>query len=303
MPAVSVVIPAFNSEAFIGDALASIAAQTLTDVEVLVVDDGSTDGTIREAERWAGKLDLTVVRQANAGPSAARNNGIRRARAARCALLDADDLMLPDLLAAQVAALDANPSVGLVVTDVETFDDRGTLLPARWRFEADDDPLERLVMENYVTTSAVMAPTACFIDAGLFPEDRRVAEDYELWLRMAVRWRVALIDRPLVRYRYTSGSLSADRLFSAECALDVIQTFWRQHTEYRAAHPQLAHRSLARHLTNTGAAAAIQGRRRIAVSYLLRALGHDAKAIATWKCLAKTLALPAAYGRRMPAGG
>src|SRR5262245_10914751 len=101
MSTVSVVMAAYNAERYVGAALQSICDQTLQNVEGILVDDGSTDGTIREAEHFAGTLDLKIVRQQNAGPSAARNNGIRRARGQYCALLDADDVMLPDLLQTQ----------------------------------------------------------------------------------------------------------------------------------------------------------------------------------------------------------
>jgi glycosyltransferase involved in cell wall biosynthesis len=294
MPAVTVVIPAFNAEPYIGDALASVRDQTLTDLEVILVDDGSTDGTIAEAKRSAGSLDLTIVCQKNAGPSAARNAGIRRARGRHCAFLDADDTMLPELLAAQAELLDADPEVGLVLTDVMTFDERGTIHASRWSLS---DPvagsvLDRLLLDNFITTSAVMAPTKYLCEAGLFPEDRRVAEDYELWLRLASRWKVALIDRPLVRYRYSSGSLSSDRLFSARCALEVIEAFWREHPDYLAAHPEVASRSLGGHLANAGSAAAAQGKTGPALGYLVRSLRHDPLAAVTWKRLAKALAVP-----------
>src|SRR5436309_274726 len=104
---VTVVIPAFNAESHIGGALASTRDQRQSDVEVLVVDDGSTDETVRVAERYAGDLNLTILRQRNGGPAAARNAGIRRARGRYCAFLDADDLMLPGRLAAQADLLDA----------------------------------------------------------------------------------------------------------------------------------------------------------------------------------------------------
>src|SRR5216117_1951628 len=132
MTTVSVVIPAFNAEQHIGEALSSIRDQTLPDVEVILIDDGSTDGTLREAERFADSLDLTIVRQANAGPSAARNSGIRTARGRYCAFLDADDIMLPELLAAQSALLDSDPDLGLVLTDVMTFNEAGTVHRTRW---------------------------------------------------------------------------------------------------------------------------------------------------------------------------
>jgi cellulose synthase/poly-beta-1,6-N-acetylglucosamine synthase-like glycosyltransferase len=260
---------------------------------VIIVDDGSVDGTVREAERFATALDLTIIRQTNAGPSAARNVGIRRARGRHCAFLDADDIMLPELLAAQSALLDGDPDLALVLTDVMTFDERGMVHPARWALGQLEGTafLDRLLLDNFVTTSAVMAPTCRLHEAGLFPEDRRVAEDYELWLRIAARWKVAFIDRPLVRYRYRSGSLSADRLFSAKCALEVIEEFWREHPDYFEAHRHIGHRSLAHHLANAGAAAASQGQRYQAIVYLLRSLRHDPTAVSTWKRLAKGLLL------------
>jgi glycosyltransferase involved in cell wall biosynthesis len=289
MPAVTVIIPAFNSERYIGGALDSIRAQVLQDIEVIIVDDGSTDGTIREARRHAASLDLTIVQQANSGPSAARNAGIRRARGRYCALLDADDLMLPDFLATGSALLDADPTVGLVVTDIITFNDRGTISTGHWNLSATDDVLERLLVENFITTSAVMAPTHRLIEAGLFPEDRRVAEDYELWLILADRWRVVLVDKPLVRYRYTPGSLSSNKLYSARCALEVIETFWRQHPERRGSQPQVYRRSIARHCRNAGRAALVDGARITALRYLLTSMRHELGSPETWKALVKTL--------------
>lgn len=289
MPAVSVIIPAFNSARYIGDALASIEDQTLRDIEVILVDDGSSDGTIQEAQRYAASLDLTILQQGNRGPSAARNAGIRRARGRYCALLDADDLMLPELLATGCALLDANPGVGLVVTDIITFDDKGTIHEGHWKLSGTQDVLERLLIENFITTSAVMAPTRCLIEAGLFPEHRRVAEDYELWLNLAARWEVVLVDRPLVRYRYTPGSLSSNKLYSARCALDVIESFWRHHPQHRRTHPQICRRSLARHTRNAGAAALAEGARITALRYLLTAMRCEPGAPETWKELLKAL--------------
>jgi hypothetical protein len=111
---------------------------------------------------------------------------------------------------------------------------------------------------------------------------------------------MAFIDRPLVRYRYTSGSLSSDKLFSARSALEVIEQFWREHPDYAASHAHVYHRSLGRHLMNAGAAAATQRRRTTAVEYLLRSLRHNARQPAAWKWLTKTLILPA---NRLASGG
>ena len=300
MSAVSVVIQAFNAEQHIAEALASVRAQTMSDLEVILVDDGSTDGTVREARRFAASLDLTIIQQANSGPSAARNAGVRRARSRYCAFLDADDLMLPELLAAQTAVFETDPEFGLVITDVTTFDDRGVVHEARWKFSEPQigTALDRLLLENFVTTSAVMARTERLLEAGLFNEERRVAEDYELWLRMAARWKVGIVDRPLVRYRYRPGSLSHDKVYSARSALGVIERFWQEQSAYLERHPQIHRHSLARHLANAGAAASAEGMRYAALAYLLKSLRFDPGAQVAWKWLAKTLLLPPRRLRR-----
>lgn len=304
MTRVSVVIPAYNAERFIGEALASIQAQTLKELEVLVVDDGSTDATVRTAERFAASLELTVIRQRNAGPAAARNRGVRAARGAHCAFLDADDVMLPERLAAQLELFDAEPDLGLAHTDLMTFDERGIIHRSRRAFS---EPcgglvLDRLLLDNFITTSTVMAPRERLIEAGLFGEGRRISEDFELWLRMAARWKVAYLDRPLVRYRRRAGSLSDDKLVTGRCALEVVEAFWESNPVYRREHPDVRRRSLARHLTAAGAAALSGGRRGTALAYLLRSLAHEPANAAAWKSLAKTLLPARRPAPRAPAG-
>jgi glycosyltransferase involved in cell wall biosynthesis len=301
VPAVTVIIPAFNAELHIAEALKSVGDQTRRDIEVLVVDDGSTDGTVREAGRFAGELDLTIVRQANAGPAAARNAGIRLARGRHCAFLDADDVMLPERLAAQVELLDTEADLGLVHTDLMTFDERGIIHRTRRAFS---DPcggmaLDRLLLDNFITTSTVMAPTDRLIEVGLFGEGRRVSEDFELWLRMAARWRLGFIARPLALYRRRPGSLSDDKLATARCALEVVETFWREHPQHRTSQPRVYQNSIAQHLAIAGAAAYVRGRRGSALSYLVRSLRLDPWRRDSWKSLAK-LVIP---DRLRPRGG
>jgi glycosyltransferase involved in cell wall biosynthesis len=291
MPSVTVIIPAFNAEAHIGDALQSIRDQTLREVEVILVDDGSHDRTVAAARQFSDTLDLTILTQPNGGPAAARNAGIRRARGRYCALLDADDLMLPDRLAAQASALDREPDLGLVYSDVMVFDDSGIVHRTRRTFS---DPqsgmvLDRLLLDNFITTSTVMAPKSRLIEAGLFGERRRVSEDFELWLRMTARWPITFIDRPLVQYRRRPGSLSSDKLATARCALDVIQTFWREHPEHRARRPHIYRRSIAAHLAAAGAEAVARGSRSIGVGYLARSLCNDPWKRRAWTSLAKAV--------------
>jgi glycosyltransferase involved in cell wall biosynthesis len=294
VPAVSVVIPAFNAERHIAEALGSVRDQTLRDVEVIVVDDGSRDGTLREVQKFAGKMDLIVVAQANAGASAARNAGIVRARGRYCAFLDADDLMLPERLAVQKELLDAQPDLGLVHTDLMTFDERGTIHQTRRAFS---DPcggmvLDRLLLDNFITTSTVMAWKDRVIEAGMFNVNRRISHDLELWLRMAARWKVAYIERPLVRYRYLPGSLSDDKVATARDALDVIVDFWREHPQDRRDRPRVYRTSLAKQLAAAGDATLARGSRGGAIAYLMRSLRLNPWNLRSWKSLTKAFVLP-----------
>jgi glycosyltransferase involved in cell wall biosynthesis len=300
MPAVTIIIPVFNAERYIGDALDSICGQVFRDSEVIVVDDGSTDRTLAVVDKYRDSLDLSVYMQTNSGPAAARNNGIRQARGRYCAFLDADDVMLPELLSEQIALFNSKPNLGLVFTDIATFDERGTISPARWGFSesSPENILDRLLLENFVTTSAAMASKECLLHVGLFSENRLVAEDYELWLRLAVRWGVGIVPRPLVRYRYIANSLSSDKLYSAQCALNVVETFWAEHQEYLRSHARVYLCSLSRHLSNAGNAALAAGRSREAWKYFLMSLKHNPVVFPAWRGLAKTVLHTIGLGKR-----
>jgi glycosyltransferase involved in cell wall biosynthesis len=305
MPHVTVVIPAFNAETHIGATLSSIANQTFSDFEVIVVDDGSTDGTITEAERYADRMSLRVISQRNAGPSAARNKGVRAARGRYCAFLDADDLMLPRRLAVQAESLDAQPDLGLVHSDLMTFDSSGTIHTTRRVFSnpCSGMILDRLLLDNFITTSTVMAPKHRLIEAGLFDEKLRLSEDFDLWLRIAERWAIGYIEEPLVRYRRRHGSLSDDKLVTGMAALEVVEHFWRSHENYAASNPRIRRKSIAHHLSIAATAALNQTKLLRALGFLARSVCFDPFSIATWKQVAKAALLPLLGTERVPADG
>lgn len=128
MPLVTVVIPVFNGAPFVAKAVASVRAQSVKDVDIIVVDDGSTDGTqavLAGLERTAG---IVWFQQDHGGPARSRNRGIAAARGEFIALLDCDDLWLPDKLEAQLAIMRTSPEIGLVHTDFEVVDPHGLVL-------------------------------------------------------------------------------------------------------------------------------------------------------------------------------
>ena len=206
-PKVSVVIPAHNHARFLPEALASVQQQTWRDFDVLVVDDGSTDNTAAVVAGFAPHV--RYLYQQNAGPSSARNTGIRHTRGEYVAFLDADDTWMPEKLALQVAYLDAHPDAGLVFTKVLVMSEGGQPLytyPHRYRYEC--RAFERLLLWPYGSMNVVMVRRTCFERFGLFDESLPAAEDWDMWLRVAPFYRLGFLDRPLGTYRQSSNSVS-----------------------------------------------------------------------------------------------
>lgn len=202
---VTVVIPAYNSKDLIGTALDSVLRQTYTPVEIIVVDDGSTDGT----KDWvcAHYPTVHVIQIVNQGPSAARNQGIHSASGELVAFLDADDEWHPGKLEAQMSVMDRYPDVGLVATDwlrTAQFDDVPDVLPISWITYAD------MLKLNRFQTSTVLIRKRILDDLDGFDALVDGAEDWDLWLRTSAKTRIGKIDYPLVMYRDVPSGYSKD---------------------------------------------------------------------------------------------
>ncbi|MGD8374704.1 MAG: glycosyltransferase [Acidobacteriota bacterium] len=210
-PRVSVVMPAWNAAATIREAIGSVLDGSFQDVEVIVVDDESTDGTVASVEAFGAPVRL-LRQSSRGGPSAARNRAIGEARGELVAFLDADDLWHPDKLEHQVAHLDAAPDVDLVYTNVWNTDGE-TFLPmnrAARRVARTGNVYAALFHENFIVTSSVLVRRSALSDVGGFDESLTISEDFDLWLRIARRHRVGFVDRPLTFYRMQEGSAFSD---------------------------------------------------------------------------------------------
>ena len=193
---VSVVIPVFNRARLVRRAIDSVLAQRIDGVELIAVDDGSTDGTA--ASLAAYRDAITVITQENRGVSAARNAGTARARGRYIAFLDSDDCWLPGKLAAQLSLFSANPEAQICQTDeiwirngVRVNPKRRHQKPSGWIFE----PSLALCL---VSPSAVMMHRRLWEEMGGFDESLPACEDYDMWLRVSVRHPVYFIPRPLI---------------------------------------------------------------------------------------------------------
>lgn len=212
-PRVSVLIPAYNHARFLPETLDSVTAQTFHDLEILVVDDGSTDETRLVLEKYAPAV--RYIWQANAGPAAARNRGVRASHGELLAFLDADDRWYPGKIAAQVAYLDAHPDVGVVFTKFLVTDEGGRPLypyPHAFRYGPNaPNAFETLLLWPYGSMNTAMVRRVCLEKIGLFDEHLTGAEDWDLWLRLVRHYELGYIDTVLATYRQSAGSQSRGR--------------------------------------------------------------------------------------------
>ncbi len=196
-PLVSVIIPTYNRAALVRRAVASALAQTYSGYEVLVVDDGSTDPTLEALGPFLSRIKFLRAPE-NRGVSAARNLGVAAARGEWLAFLDSDDEWLPNKLARQMAYLAAHPELLLCQTE-ETWVRRGVRVNAPRSCRKEGGHIFLRSLERcLVSPSAVMVHRRLLEDHGSFDETLPVAEDYDLWLRLAWRYPVGLLPEPLV---------------------------------------------------------------------------------------------------------
>ena len=198
MPSVSVVIPAYNCAAYLPTAIESVLAQTFHDLEVIVVDDGSSDDSSEVVKPYLDRI--RYIRQPIKGLPGARNTGIRASTGEFIALLDADDAWRPEKLAVQMPRF-ADPEVGIVYSDFSVTYSDGRFLESYLK----DRPLasEGYVIESYIRSrflfpSAMVLRRSALEGCGLFDEDMLAAEDIELFARICLRWKVARVDSPLM---------------------------------------------------------------------------------------------------------
>jgi glycosyltransferase involved in cell wall biosynthesis len=274
-PLVSVIMPAYNVEPYIETALISALDQTYRHLEVIVVNDGSTDGTRAVIDRVARQRQderLRVIDRANGGLSAARNTGIASARGELLGFLDSDDAWRTDKLELHVRLLVDDTTLGLTFSYSDYMTEAGRLTGTRLRTTRHEPTLHDMLRRNHCGNgSTVVMRRECFELAGTFREDLKSCEDYELWCRVlwATGFKAACVQQPLTIYRLRDSSLSFNFQKFTDNA-DLAMRYLRQampHVparRFRAGH--------AEHYRIVAWKAATIGRNREAAVLLARAL-------------------------------
>jgi glycosyltransferase involved in cell wall biosynthesis len=209
LPRVSIIIPTYNRSKLLPEAIESALAQTYPNVEIIVVDDGSTDNTAEVVAQYAGKV--TYVKQANQDVAAARNTGIRAASGEYLTFLDDDDLMMPTKIVRQVQVLASQPEVALVHCRFYYANEDGEPV-YRVGVLPEGDVLPRLFWNNFVWMGAPLVRRHCLDQVGWFDEQiSAMVADWDMWLRIAqAGYRFGCIQEPLGAYRIHQNSMMSD---------------------------------------------------------------------------------------------
>ena len=215
------VIPAHNSAAYLPEALDSVFAQGLEDLDVVVVDDGSTDGTAGVARMYG--RGVRVLIQPRSGSGRARNAGLAATSGELVAFLDADDIWVPEKTSMQMRLLEADPGLALVFSDMVAFE--GDRQEARTYFQQRGFDgrcaASSIFLYDMISTPTVILKRACLERVGTFDESLRIGQDTDLWFRIALELPFAVVDRALVRRRFHQGNTTRDTRELARCVVEV----------------------------------------------------------------------------------
>lgn len=303
LPPISVVIPCYNAAAYIVAALESVTAQGWPNLEVVVVNDGSTDGSSDRVTAFSGNVRL--VQQPNRGIAAARNTGIVNASHEWLAFLDADDLWLPGKLAAQWHALQADPDARMsytawdVWTSSETYPSAEYLAslseratspgawagPSGWIYP-------ELLLDSEVWTSTVLLHRSLVDEIGAFDPELDIGEDYDLWIRASQATRIVRVNRPFALYRMHPNSITkaaTRRNYRGEVVQKAVERWGYRSPDGRRASIAAVSRGIARTWIEFGAMHLRDGNRGIAREAALKALRTSLALPAAWKLLAQSV--------------
>jgi glycosyltransferase involved in cell wall biosynthesis len=232
---VSVVIPTYNRSGVLGRAIDSVLAQTHEKLELLVVDDASTDSTAKLVKDYDDPRVRHIPHQKNRGANVARNRGILASRGEYVAFLDDDDCWKPPKLEKQVEVFASSTTqLGLVYTGREVYDAEGYVnknLPSD-----DGEVFDSLLRRNFIPSETPLVRRACFSESGLFDPNMKSCQDWDMWLRIAQRYLVGYVPEVLAEtHRDSKNRISDD--FGRKCqgTIFMIRKYWRDYLRDREA--------------------------------------------------------------------
>lgn len=231
MPLISVIIPVFNGEKTILETIESVLNQTFTDIELIVIDDGSRDSTLSVVSKVRDPR-LKIFSYTNAGVANSRNRGLSHASGKFVAFLDADDLWTPDKLEAQLKALMENPQAAVAYSWVDYIDQSGKFFRAANRVAITGDLYEKMLVNSVLENgSNPLIRKQAFAEVGGFNQEFSPADDWDMWLRLSARYHFVAVPAPQILYRMSPCSASSNVLKMESACLKMLKEAFNQAPE------------------------------------------------------------------------
>jgi glycosyltransferase involved in cell wall biosynthesis len=228
-PLISVVIATYNMGQYIDQAVDSILQQAWSELEVIVVDDGSTDDTQKVMQRYADERRVIYIKNQNQGQPKAKNCGIKQSRGDFIAFCDADDLWEPNKLQLQMP-LFQNPKIGVVYSEVSNIDENNNrYIKISNEIRHTGKVTNQLLIENFVPFGTAIIRRACIEKNGIFDEEFRMGIDWDLWLRYSLDWEFSYTPERTYIYRVWSGQMSTNYRGRYDFAKRILNKFIAQH--------------------------------------------------------------------------
>ena len=222
IPRVSVILPVHNGEATIAEAVSSVLAQTFADLELIVIDDGSTDSTLQVLSGFTDAR-VRVFSRKQSGPAASRNRGIEHASGDIVAFIDADDVWFPDKLEAQLTALERVPNAAVAYCWTDYMDAAGNFVCTDSRLTFEGWVHDELLVHNFIDSgSNIIVRRQSLLEVGCFDESLPAVEDWDLYLKLSSRHPFVCVPKVLVKYRQSATSLTTRILLMEESYWRVI---------------------------------------------------------------------------------
>ncbi|NEP60711.1 MAG: glycosyltransferase [Symploca sp. SIO2G7] len=276
MVLISIILPVYNGEKTIKETITSVLNQTCQDFELIIINDGSEDGTLKIIDSIQDPR-IKVFSHANAGPNPSRNRGIVEAKGEYVAFIDADDLWTPDKLASQLKALQANSQAAVAYSWTNYIDTSGQFLSRGSHLSLTGDVLRHLLLINFLESgSNPLIRKAALTTVGDFDETLTHGEDWDMWLRLAAKYQFVAVPSPQVFYRVSAHSSSAKIVQLEVGCLQVINKAFTQAPESLQYLKRFSQGNLYKYFISKALAEPLERRRSlIAARFLWQAVRYD----------------------------
>lgn len=219
---VSIIITCYNYGFYLHESICSALEQNVDNFEIIIINDGSTDNTGQIIQTYLSDPRIIYIKQENQGQPKAKNRGISESHGDYLAFLDADDIWLPTKMEKQLD-LFSDHDVAVVYTRRQWMDPQGDFVPGNERTLRRGKILDQIIVDNFICFSSSMVRRSALDQVGWFDEELPMGIDYDLWIRLAARYKFDYVDEPLVRYRTGHANLSKNVMRRYECAQKIMR--------------------------------------------------------------------------------